>query len=307
MREWLLSRLIPFIHTGVYPTRAKGIDVMGADWDTLIILDACRADLFEERVPTSSFDSYDRVVSRGSTTSEWIRQTFGDGSFGDTVYVSANPFVSRYAGDRFHRLYEPWWHEFDTASQTVLPGDTTAVALEALDAHPDKRLIVHYMQPHHPFVETPELQYRGWDISDFDDWTEHHPGSATAEVDRGPGGPRTPWDAMDRGTAGYDAVWSAYGRNLELVMADVDRLLAAVDGRTVVTSDHGNLLGERTWPVPIRMYGHRPGVRHRGLVEVPWAVLEGESRRHIVAGRTTAREALGSSPIESRLEALGYV
>jgi hypothetical protein len=55
------------------------------------------------------------------------------------------------------------------------------------------------------------------------------------------------------------------------------------------------------------MYGHKPGVRNRALVEVPWAVVEGEGRRDIVGGGTTAREALGSSPIESRLEALGYV
>jgi hypothetical protein len=41
MRKWLLEQVIPTIHTGLYPTRAKGVDLMGHR-DTLWILDVCQ-------------------------------------------------------------------------------------------------------------------------------------------------------------------------------------------------------------------------------------------------------------------------
>jgi len=49
------------------------------------------------------------------------------------------------------------------------------------------------------------------------------------------------------------------------------------DGRTVVTSDHGNNLGERMPLLPMRLYGHPTGIHHPALREVPWAVIDGES------------------------------
>jgi hypothetical protein len=41
-----------------YALHGPGMDYANADWDTLIILDACRADLFEETVDTEQWDSY---------------------------------------------------------------------------------------------------------------------------------------------------------------------------------------------------------------------------------------------------------
>lgn len=107
---------------------------------------------------------------------------------------------------------------------------------------------------------------------------------------------------IDRGT-----VWEAYADNLERVLNDVLALVAGLDGKTVVTSDHGNMLGERAWPVPVRLYGHPEGVRHPTLTEVPWATIDGEERREITAGDVTAVDAVDSEVVESRLQDLGYV
>ncbi|MFB6176225.1 MAG: hypothetical protein ABEI99_03585, partial [Halobaculum sp.] len=99
-------RVLAPIHQRLYGD--DGIEVMSADWDTLVVLDACRADLFEEVVDTDRFDSYRRVTSLGGSTPEWTRRNFTGGRFGDTVYVTGNPQVSKYAGDAFHEVIEVW-------------------------------------------------------------------------------------------------------------------------------------------------------------------------------------------------------
>ena len=86
----------------------------------------------------------------------------------------------------------------------------------------------------------------------------------------------------------------------------MDDLAAAVDGRLVVTSDHGNMLGERTWPIPLRVYGHPTGVRNGELVEVPWAVRESDDRREITEGAVGATSESEEGIVSKRLEHLGY-
>jgi hypothetical protein len=299
---WWRGRFLDFVvspvHTSVYPRRTGAVDVPAADWDTLILLDACRLDLFEERVDTDRFDEYRSVTSRGSTTREWVRQNFAGRQFGDTVYVTANPYVSREAGDAFHQLVEPWIDDFDDELNTVWPETVVEAAVDAHERYPDKRVIAHFMQPHHPFVGSPDLQFDGWQIERFEDWEDDAGGRR---------GPHTPWDALYRGLATREAVWEAYGDNLDVAMDALDPLLEAADGRVVITSDHGNMLGERTFPVPLRVYGHPQGIRNRELVEVPWAVIDRGERREVTDGAVGSATESEREAIEDRLEDLGYV
>jgi hypothetical protein len=57
--NWWRDRIEDRINTPVQQyvrPRSKALNVLDADWDTLIVLDACRADLFDQQVDTSSFD-----------------------------------------------------------------------------------------------------------------------------------------------------------------------------------------------------------------------------------------------------------
>ena len=58
-----------------------------------------------------------------------------------------------------------------------------------------------------------------------------------------------------------------YRKNLEYVMDSVEKLGENLEGRTVVTSDHGNLIGEKG------RYGHPGKKEHKALREVPWDVI----------------------------------
>lgn len=117
-------------------------------------------------------------------------------------------------------------------------------------------------------------------------------------------GIRDPWMAVEAGLVDHDTLWAAYRSNLELVMEPVWRLVESLDGKTVVTSDHGNLIGERGWPVPMRLYGHPTGVRLPGLVRVPWATVEGERRE--IEGEETTDNLADDGVVAERLEDLGY-
>ncbi|WP_129115809.1 hypothetical protein [Halegenticoccus tardaugens] len=296
-RERACEFLVGPIHANLYPGRGDAVRVVDEDWDTLVVLDACRADLFAERADLRAYDEYRTVESLGSTTREWVRRNFAGGTFGDVVYVTANPYVSREAGDAFHRLYEPWIDAFDGDLRTVPPEAVVEAARRAHEEHPDKRVVVHFMQPHHPFVGERDLRFSGWRIE----------GEGHGEPTETHGRPYTPWDALWMGAVDRDDLWLAYGDNLTLALDAVSDLLSEIDGRVVVTSDHGNMLGERTFPLPIHVYGHPKGVRSRELVEVPWAVVDAGPRRTVRAGDVRSGSESERSDLEERLADLGYV
>jgi len=297
----LAHRVVHPIHS-VYPGYRNAVHVMEEDWDTLLVLDAGRADLFEAVADLDALDDYRHVESLGGSTPEWTRRNFVDREFGDTVYVTGNPQVSKYAGDAFHDIVEVWRGAFDEDHRTVLPEPLVDAAHGALERTPDKRLVVHFMQPHRPFVEHEELHFGGTAVPEdmVADDTAHGPAHDDGDA------PNDPWLALEAGAVPYDEVWGAYADNLEFVLDEVLEFARSLEGKTVITSDHGNLLGERAWPVPIRLYGHPSGIRLPALVDVPWGVIESGERREIRDDGVRSASEAESDVIEERLRALGY-
>lgn len=275
-RHRIGNRINGSFQTNVYPGREGSTYVSEADWDVLIVLDGCRADLFEEIVGTERFDSYRRVKSPGSKTPEWAQQNFGDGEFGDIVYIASNGQVSNAITPAFHRMIEIW----QSTDGVPYPEDISEAARAAGQDYPDKRIIAHYLQPHRPFIVSEDRFSEG-----FTD---------------------NPWQALAVGNVDRETVWELYRKNLKVVVEDVFDLAETLPGRVVVTSDHGNLLGERTFPIPIRMYGHPGGIRHPGLVEVPWGVIESDNRPEIREGDIRDVKQNGEA-VRDHLADLGYL
>jgi hypothetical protein len=104
-------------------------------------------------------------------------------------------------------------------------------------------------------------------------------------------------------------VWEAYNENLDVVLAEVEPLLGELSGKSVITADHGNLVGERLGPVPTRRkYGHPYGVHTEELVKVPWFVVEGDARKTVRAEPPVEGdgEGISDAELEDKLAALGY-
>jgi hypothetical protein len=285
-RNRFAARVVSPIQTRLYG-RDSGIDVVEESWDVLIVLDACRADLFEEVADLETYDSYERKESAGSATPEWTTANFGGQALTDTTYVTGNPVVSRWVETAFARFVEVWRDGFDRELGTVPAETVTAAAIDAHEAHPEDRLVVHYLQPHYPFVEDPELRFTGFE------------GSDEVDVPEGQSGASDVWEAVGLGLVDPAVAWDAYRRNLEYVLEAIEPLVEAASGRVVVTSDHGNLVGERIRPIPMKLYGHPTGIYHPDLRDVPWAVIESEHER-------TDREPTDAG-VEDKLRQLGYV
>lgn len=217
----------------------------------LIILDACRHDLFEEAVGESDYR-----YSLGSTSTEFIERNFSEGDWSDTVYVTANPhfhashfeeLTGRKAEEVFHEVFHVYETDWNEDERTIMPEDVARDAKTAAKLFPDKKLIIHFMQPHYPFLES-NMEESGIRMVDGKDG-------------------RTIWDRAENGEVEDAEVWRAYKKNLEIVIECVYELQEDLQGETAVTADHANLFGEGG------IYGHPGGVDAEPLLKVPWYVI----------------------------------
>lgn len=277
------------VHNAVYP-KGDGLDVLAEDWDTLIILDGCRYGTFRDNQDLPG--RLERRRSKGSESWEFLRHNFEGKSIYDTVYVTANPHAEKLPDDTFHATKNLLATHWDPELETVPPKSMTEQAIKARNEYPAKRLIVHYMQPHFPFIGPSgrKLQQKGIDMHRED--MDHE----SAQV----------WVNLRYGRLDHNSVQEAYIENLQLALPYVAQLLDELTGKTVITSDHGNLIGERTWPIPLRQYGHPGGLRVPELREVPWHIVETTPRPTICSDPPTKNRALNEELIEERLRDLGY-
>lgn len=272
--------------------------IMNEDWDNLILLDACRYDLFEEVNKVEG--DLEHRISLASATPEFLTENFVGETYHDTVYVTANPMYRTQDLDGvFYDVIDVWRDNWDSERNTVSPEAMAAATTEAQASYPNKRILAHFMQPHYPFIGSIAAE-----IGD-------HAGSEKTyrEVTGEEGGRDNPtvWELLENNKVSKEIVWEAYKENLELALVEVQHVLAELDGKSVITSDHGNLLGERLYPFGSKVYGHPPEVRHEGLCKVPWLTPPFESRREIVAENPRQSKQQPAADVSDRLADLGYV
>lgn len=259
-----------------------------ADWDNLVILDACRYDVFAERHDLPG--RLERRTLESSSTLDFLERYIDGADLRDTVYVTANPQFRRHRERfdvSFHDVIDIWEGAgWDEALATVPPEAVLEAAIEAHERYPNKRLVVHFLQPHHPFIGP-----TGRDELQLDSIGHFYGRVFTGELD------------VDDGV-----IRQAYEENFDIVIESVKRLLGRLEGRTVVTADHGEMMGETARPIPLTEYGHPSGLFTPELVTVPWLVYENGSRREITPEEpVTANEPRAGADVKRRLQDLGYV
>lgn len=265
---------------------SRGTNIYEYDWDTLVILDACRVDLMREVEGDYPFiENVESFESVGSMSEEWMRKTFTE-DYADemdrTAYVTANVFTQDVLRERdFHTLDEVWQYAWDDETGTILPRPVTDRAIDIARNGDQDRLIVHYMQPHHPFIGEESVDTVKADPFGREDRT-------------------TAVDALRRGEVSHEAFWRAYRSNLKTVLDDVLLLLNNHDAEEVVlTSDHGDAVGE--WGI----YDHPAGCLHPVVKNVPWiettATDTGQYEAKVEQGKKSETDT------EEQLRSLGYV
>lgn len=272
-----------------YGRRFTADAVFEADWDLLVVLDACRADLWSEVVASEDeLPIGSTRISPGGTSTEWLTAVFGGrgrSELSNVGYVTANPYSDTHVKrENVGLLDEVWRYGWDDDDGTVPPRPVTDAAVRAGRRHDLDRLVVHYMQPHFPSLSRDSEV--GTTLEAF--------GDESLGV----------WNDLRFGRRSVESVWEAYRENLRIVLEDVRLLLSNVDApEAVVTSDHGNAFGERG------IYGHAAGIALRPLREVPWVETTATDRgTHEPADPPMEcdRRAMDESGVEERLRDLGY-
>ena len=275
-----------FWHTRLFTRdwNTSGDDFMTEDWDNMIILDACRYDMFEEHNTIEG--ELESRISRGSATIGFLKGNFDGRKFHDTVYVTANPQLewnTDKVETEFYKIINLWEDEdsWNEELHTVLPEKVTERALEAAEEHPDKRILVHYMQPHTPFL--PEEGEEA--MSEYIYWHRIMEGVLNPTKEE---------------------AWELYNNNLKRAMPHVKELVEKLGGKTVVTADHGNMVGERSFPIPSREWGHPNRTYTEQLIKVPWLVIDGDRREIVEEEPEKSASDSEEEQIKEKLKHLGY-
>lgn len=269
-----------------------GRNVWDYDWDLLILLDACRADLFSEVAPEYDWlpDDPGATYSAASMSREWMERHFTDGYRSETsrtALLSGNVFTQEdwVTPEKFAHFDEVWKHSWDDELGTVPARAVTDATIDAFrNTQTADRTIAWYLQPHNPFIGADWSD--GWDSNTIGDWSQHG---------------KSVWQRYRDGEIPKHELWDAYKDNLRYALDDVEILLENVDAeRVVITSDHANCLGERG------IFGHPPYVPDPALKRVPWVETSAtDQESHVVETREPDANQV-SDEASDRLEALGY-
>jgi hypothetical protein len=287
----------------------KSTPIWDADFDVCLVLDACRYDLWEE-VTSQTIKLNEQTGSKwsvGSASPEWISKTFApqyDQEVALTGYVTANPFSSKQGSENrfvdqavyplesrgFAYLDEVWQDAWPASDElpTVDPATLTARAFWAYKNRDMDKLVVHYMQPHIPFKKQPE-------------WTDGWESTGTFGEPAKNADTKDDWHKVRDGEIPEDEFWNAYVANLEWVLHEVERWIRKTDARILVTSDHGNAMGE------YGQWGHPPGSANPALRKVPWVSVDGANMQPINDSEVEQPpQTSDSDSIDEQLAALGY-
>jgi hypothetical protein len=268
----------------------SGDIVWDREWDVLVILDACRWDAFEQLYGGADWlSSAEPMTAAGSASPEFMERTFTEEyaeEMASTAYVTGNPYSETHVdGEALGLLDEVWRYVWDEDVGTIRPDPLTNQAVRHHRSGRFDRLIVHYMQPHWPYVADP-LMY-GFD-----------PETVTANERT-----ENPFDRQNRGEFSREDHYDRYLANLEYVVEHVrDVLLRSIEADTVaVTADHGTLFGE------YGLYKHPTNVSLPLLRRVPWATTSAIDDGEYEPTHLAADERSIDVDRSRQLADLGYV
>jgi hypothetical protein len=298
----------------------------------LIILDACRFDYFQRVYQDYFSGDLEKVWSEGSKTPQWIPRTWSE--YYDLTYVSGAPYMSDYRNDMLSEEYTPsehfdqikgvWATDWDGERFTTDPKAITDAALTEISNTEKNRLVVHHMQPHEPYIgdgsdgylETPEIPLWNMENTSLSSQEVYELNDPKVIDRKDVDLPRySIIDQIKSGDLTIDAWREAYEKNLRSVLDEVKEIAKYVDENStvVISSDHGELLGERSELLNRILHMH-PGDRIDPRLRcVPWLQLDQECLQGMtvpeskINDRDQTEVDVTTDEVTERLTDLGYL
>lgn len=283
-----------------------GTHVFTRDWDVLVLLDTCRVDALRAVADEYPFlGNVGRLCSVGASSVEWMTATFCHTprtALRETAYIACNAYadyVFNAQGDAttfvgpapatyfqqcnwdfsgvsdIGRLEHVWRHDSGKGGHNP-PRYVTDRAIDVGRKHDFNRMIVHYAQPHSPYVSNANAEDR--DLYEHED---------------------EPF-AYLRAGGDRQQVLQAYLADLRYVLDEVALLCDNIDGEVVVSADHGEAFGK------YGTYKHPIGSLHPKVRFVPWARTTGHDRGEYEPKFDPERTSTTERSVDETLRALGY-
>lgn len=266
-----------------YIVNGKKIDILKEDWDFLVLLDACRFDYFNE-VYRNHFNegNLKKAISPSTWTMEWLNKIFEDKYYEDIIYVSPHPFINSqkeitfkdsfsdkrtFDGKKhFFKVIDVWRGKtINVLDKIVHPITVNKAFHKTYLKYPDKRYIIHYIQPHRPYItidDKVKIDYtfferfltmflspvQIWELKKF----LNRQSSSTLE------------DCYRK--KGRQGIIEVYKNEIGLVLETLKMLVDSISGNWLITADHGERIAN-FWRFNSFEHGGR---RDREVIEVPW-------------------------------------
>ncbi|MFW5918614.1 MAG: hypothetical protein ACOCSF_00260 [Halanaeroarchaeum sp.] len=286
----------------------KHQEVIEGEWDYLLVLDAARYDTFASVYRDYVDGDLEKVRSRGSATPEWAAKTFqGDHDityFSSNPFINGlgiplnemdwgASFDSSWTStEHIATIYDLWDAEWDDQLGTVRPEDVNSYVRDHWEEiESSEQAVIHYMQPHAPFIAHGKGRKVNTIRKSFEEAKAEGEMTDDGLFSRAldPVKPRierfleqselamklgmlVELDAtsvFDLGADGAkETLLKYYEENLRAGFEAAAELAADLDGRVVITADHGEAFGEQG------IWEHHVETPIPALIEVPWLVVD---------------------------------
>ena len=243
-----------------YLIEGKETDLVDSAWKYLAILDAARYDYFKEVYNShiNKVGTLKMAESNTLSTPDWL-QNFKDKDCKDIIYLNTViKFDHWLPKHNMFKVYHLWDTHWDKDLGTIHSKSVNEVFLKEYKKHPDKRFVLHYMQPHGPYItlggqptETKEQHvvgerhipkkkrvlrdYIAGHLSESQAWT------LKKYLHIKPG---IPIESHYR-KYGKEGVIEAYKNEIKMGLSYIVALMEKTKGKWLITADHGVTVGEK--------------------------------------------------------------
>ncbi len=248
--------------------------ILDRDWDVLLLLDACRYDYFEILCPFKGKLTPFDIGCNG--TKKYMQMNFSSPECSDVVFVNHLILFPEWVNTSlFHAVIDAHNICWNQDYGTVLPEDNSRVGLETINKYPDKRIVIHYSQPHDPFLDRnttiikrkthKQIVYRNsrtaWAAKRLNSLKNIFPPMPFWYIEKVFGSSAGIGEIYF--SEGFAGLKKSYEYNTIRALNSMKKIVDIRDKKVVITSDHGKMLGEGF------MYSHgywTPKV----VTTVPW-------------------------------------
>ncbi|MCQ4333127.1 hypothetical protein KM295_06420 [Natronomonas sp. F2-12] len=287
-----------------------GTNIFSKDWDNLIILDSCRYDTLKSITNKNKSSS---IISRGSSSYEFVKNNF-EKQLHDTIYITTNPHIEKIEKNEFFiikKIYDEYEDSFNINERRTMLDNLRKESQRMVHENPNKKLIIHSMIPHAPYISS-EAENLRKKLSEEKNITfvnsKGGRGANTQEKAKNKTNPNKFYSLLGAAKNGYisdNRLYEIYKQEVKTGFNWGEKLANELDGKSIITADHGELLGERLLPLLAKEYGHHCNIYCEELRKVPWVVYPSDNRRNIIASEPVDTQHTQTN-IEENLKALGY-